>query len=51
VNSTLGSYASSVTTPSAGAAFVQVGVYNTVKIADIDYAYAYAGVSDEARTG
>jgi len=27
---------------------VQVGVYNTVKIADIDYAYAYAGVSDES---
>jgi hypothetical protein len=49
VNTTLGGYASSVTTPNAGAAFVQVGVYGTVKIAD--NAYAYAGVSGEARTG
>ena len=49
VNTTLGGYASSVTTPNAGAAFVQVGVYGTVKIAE--NAYAYAGVSGEARTG
>ena len=49
VNTTLGGFASSVTTPNAGAAFVQVGLYGTVKIAD--NAYAYAGVSAEARTG
>ena len=49
VNTTLGGFASSVTTPKAGAAFVQVGLYGTVKIAD--NAYAYAGVSAEARTG
>lgn len=49
VNTTLGGYASSVTTPNAGAAFVQVGGVGTAKIAD--NAYAYAGVSSEARTG
>ena len=49
LNTTLGGYSSSVTTASAGSAFVQVGLYGTVKIAD--NAYAYAGVSGEARTG
>jgi uncharacterized protein with beta-barrel porin domain len=49
LNTTLGGYSSSVTTASAGSAFVQVGLYGTVKIA-VD-AYAYAGVSGEARTG
>ena len=49
VNTTLGGYSSSVTTATAGSAFVQVGLYGTVKIAD--NAYAYAGVSGEARTG
>jgi hypothetical protein len=49
VNTTLGGYSSSVTTATAGSAFVQVGLYGTVKIADS--AYAYAGVSAEARTG
>jgi uncharacterized protein with beta-barrel porin domain len=49
VNTTLGGYSSSGTTASAGSAFVQVGLYGTVKIAD--NAYAYAGVSGEARTG
>ena len=49
VNTTLGGYSSSVTTASAGSAFVQVGLYGTVKIAD--NAYAYAGVSGEARSG
>jgi hypothetical protein len=38
-----------VTTATAGSAFVQLGLYGTVKIAD--NAYAYAGVSGEARTG
>ena len=49
LNTTLGGYSSSVTTPTAGAGFVQAGLYGTVKIADS--AYAYAGVSAEARTG
>jgi autotransporter-associated beta strand protein len=49
LNTTLGSYSSSVTTATAGSAFVQVGLYGTVKISD--NAYAYAGVSGEARTG
>ncbi len=49
LNTTLGGYSSNVTTASAGSAFVQVGLYGTVKIAD--NAYAYAGVSGEARTG
>ncbi len=49
LNTTLGGYSSSVTTATAGSAFVQVGLYGTVKIAD--NAYAYVGVSGEARTG
>jgi uncharacterized protein with beta-barrel porin domain len=49
LNTTLGGYSSSVTTATAGSAFVQVGLYGTVKVAD--NAYAYAGVSGEARTG
>ena len=49
LNTTLGGYSSSVTTPTAGAGFVQAGLYGTVKVAES--AYAYAGVSAEARTG
>jgi len=49
LNTTLGGYSSTVTTATAGSAFVQVGLYGTVKISD--NAYAYAGVSGEARTG
>jgi autotransporter-associated beta strand protein len=49
LNTTLGGYSSSVTTATAGSAFVQVGLYGTVKIAD--NTYAYAGVSGEARSG
>jgi autotransporter-associated beta strand protein len=49
LNTTLSGVSSSVTTATAGSAFVQVGLYGTVKIAD--NAYAYAGVSGEARTG
>ena len=49
LNTTLGGYSSNVTTATAGSAFVQVGLYGTVKIAD--NAYAYAGVSGEARAG
>jgi outer membrane autotransporter protein len=49
LNTTLGGFSSSVTTATAGSAFVQVGLYGTVKIAD--NAYAYAGVSGKARSG
>jgi autotransporter-associated beta strand protein len=49
LNTTLGGFSSSVTTATAGSAFVQVGLYGTVKISD--NAYAYAGVSGEARSG
>ncbi len=49
LNTTLGGYSSSVTTPTAGSTFVQGGLYGTVKVADS--AYAYAGVLVEARTG
>jgi uncharacterized protein with beta-barrel porin domain len=49
LNTTLGGYSSTVTTATAGSAFVQVGLYGTVKISD--NAYAYAGVSGEARSG
>jgi len=49
LNTTLGGFSSSVTTATAGSAFVQVGLYGTVKVAD--NAYAYAGVSGEARSG
>jgi hypothetical protein len=49
LNTTFGGYSSNVTTASAGSAFVQVGLYGTVKIAD--NAYAFAGVSGEARSG
>ena len=49
LNTTLGGFSSGVTTPTAGSTFVQGGLYGTVKVADS--AYAYAGVSVEARTG
>jgi outer membrane autotransporter protein len=49
LNTTLGGFSSTVTTATAGSAFVQVGLYGTVKISD--NAYAYAGVSGEARSG
>jgi autotransporter-associated beta strand protein len=49
VNTTLVGYTGNVTTPNAGAAFVQAGLYGTAKIAD--NAFAYAGVSAEARSG
>ena len=49
LSTTLGGYSSSVTTATAGSTFVQVGLYGTVKLAD--NAYAYAGISGEARAG
>jgi uncharacterized protein with beta-barrel porin domain len=49
VNTTLAGYTGSVTTATAGSTFLQVGLYGTVNLTD--NAYAYAGVSGEARTG
>ena len=49
LNTTLGGYLSSVTTPTAGSTFLQAGLYGTLTVANS--AYAYAGVSAEARTG
>jgi autotransporter-associated beta strand protein len=49
LNTTLVGYTGNVTTPNAGAAFVQAGLYGTAKIAE--NAFAYAGVSAEARSG
>lgn len=49
LSTTLGGYSSSVITPTAGVAFVQVGLYGTMKLSD--NIYAYAGVSTEARSG
>jgi autotransporter-associated beta strand protein len=49
LNTTLGGFSSTVTTATAGSAFLQAGLYGSVKISD--NAYAYAGVSGEARSG
>jgi autotransporter-associated beta strand protein len=49
LNTMLGGYSSTVTTATAGSAFVQVGLYGTVKISE--KTYAYAGLSGEARSG
>jgi autotransporter-associated beta strand protein len=49
LNTTLAGYTGSVTTATAGSTFLQVGLYGTVNLTD--NAYAYAGVSGEARTG
>ena len=49
LHTTLGGFSSIVTTATAGSAFLQVGLYGTVRIAES--AYVYAGVSTEMRTG
>ena len=49
LNTTLGGFSGTVTPATAGSAFVQVGFYGTVKIAQ--NAYAYTGVSGEVRSG
>ena len=49
MNASLAGLGTNITTPNAGAAFVQAGLYGTAKIAD--NAYAYAGLSGEARSG
>ena len=49
LNASLAGMTTTINTPGAGAAFVQAGMYGTVKFAD--NAFAYAGVSAEARGG
>lgn len=49
VNASLAGISTSTTTPKAGTTFVQAGLYGTAKFAD--NAYAYVGISGEARTG
>jgi len=48
LNASLASLGTNITTPNAGASFVQAGLYGTVKVSD--NAYAYAGLSGEARS-
>jgi len=49
LSTTLGGYSSSVSAPTVGVAFVQVGLYGTMKLSD--NVYAYAGLSSEVRSG
>lgn len=49
LNASIAGINTSITTPHAGATFVQVGLYGTAKIAE--NAYAYLGLSGEARSG
>ena len=49
LNASLAGMGTNITTPNAGATFVQAGLYGTAKIAD--NVYAYAGLSGEARSG
>ncbi|MDN4015518.1 autotransporter domain-containing protein [Zwartia panacis] len=49
LNASIAGINTSVTTPHAGATFVQAGLYGTAKIAE--NAYVYLGLSGEARSG
>lgn len=49
LNASLAGIDTNITTPKAGATFVQAGLYGTAKVGD--NAYAYAGLSGEARSG
>lgn len=49
LNASLAGLPTTITTPKAGAAFVQAGLFGTVKFAD--NAYAFAGVGGEFRNG
>jgi len=49
LNTTLARLSTTVTTPSASAAFMQVGLYGTTKLSDS--LYAFAGLSGEFRNG
>ena len=49
LNASLAGMTTTINTPSAGTAFVQAGMYGTIKFAD--NAFAYGGVTAEARSG
>jgi len=49
LNASIAGINTSITTPHAGATFVQAGLYGTAKIAE--NAYVYLGLSGEARSG
>lgn len=49
LNASLAGMGTNITTPNAGTTFVQAGLYGTAKISD--NAYAFAGLSGEARSG
>jgi hypothetical protein len=49
MNASLAGFNTSISTPNAGATFVQAGLYGTAKIGKSTY--AYAGISGEARNG
>lgn len=49
LNASLAGMGTTITTPNAGSTFVQAGLYGTTKVSD--NAYAYAGLSGEARSG
>lgn len=49
LTASLAGMSTNITTPNAGTTFVQAGLYGTAKFAD--NAYAFAGLSGEARSG
>ena len=49
LNASIAGMGTNITTPNAGATFVQAGLYGTAKVSE--NAYVYAGLSGEARSG
>jgi hypothetical protein len=49
LNASIAGIGTNISTPNAGSTFVQAGLYGTAKISD--QAYAFAGLSGEARNG
>lgn len=49
LNASIAGMGTNITTPNAGSTFVQAGLYGTAKVSD--HAYAFAGLSGEARSG
>ena len=49
MNASLAGMSTKITTPNLGSTFVQAGLYGTAKVSE--NAYAYAGLSGEARSG
>ena len=49
LNASIAGIGTNITTPNAGATFVQAGLFGTAKVSD--NAYAFAGLSGEARSG